>query len=148
MIAETLYRGDKLKQFFLRNTFGCRYCLDTEYTLGECSGFIEYYGVYLGYGIGRKIDIRRCEREQFTKLHTGIKQKLQSSVCSWIIYQGNEVVVLIERLEEEKTIVTTFRNYAEVKKAWMEDYTVARVTTGINTEKTDILISVGNFGFA
>ena len=23
-----------------------------------------------------------------------------------------------------------------------------RVTTGINTEKTDILISVGNFGFA
>ncbi len=24
----------------------------------------------------------------------------------------------------------------------------ARVTTGINTEKTDILISVGNFGFA
>ena len=68
------------------------------------------------YGIGRKIDIRRCEREQFTKLHTGIKQKLQSSVCSWIIYQGNEVVVLIERLEE-KTIVTTFRNYAEVKKA-------------------------------
>ena len=69
------------------------------------------------YGIGRKIDIRRCEREQFTKLHTGIKQKLQSSVCSWIIYQGNEVVVLIERLEEEKTIVTTFRNYAEVKKA-------------------------------
>ncbi len=69
------------------------------------------------YGIGRKIDIRRCEREQFTKLHTGIKQKLQSSVCSWIIYQGNEVVVLIEHLEEEKTIVTTFRNYAEVKKA-------------------------------
>ena len=64
-----------------------------------------------------KIDIRRCEREQFTKLHTGIKQKLQSSVCSWIIYQGNEVVVLIEHLEEEKTIVTTFRNYAEVKKA-------------------------------
>ena len=61
---------------------------------------------------------------------------------------GNEVVVLIEHLEEEKTIVTTFRNYAEVKKAWMEDYTVARVTTGINTEKTDILISVGNFGFA
>ena len=89
------------------------------------------------YGIGRKIDIRRCEREQFTKLHTGVKQKLQSSVCSWIIYQGNKVVVLIERLEEEKTIVTTFRNYAE------EDYTVARVTTGINTEKTDILISVG-----
>ena len=42
---------------------------------------------------------------------------MQSSVCSWIIYQGNEVVVLIERLEEEKTIVTTFRNYAEVKKA-------------------------------
>ncbi len=69
------------------------------------------------YGIGRKIDIRRCEREQFTKLHTGIKQELQSSVCSWIIYQGNEAVVLIERLEEEKTIVTTFRNYAEVKKA-------------------------------
>ena len=31
--------------------------------------------------------------------------------------QGNKVVVLIERLEEEKTIVTTFRNYAEVKKA-------------------------------
>ena len=30
----------------------------------------------------------------------------------------------------------------------MEDYTVARVTTGINTEETDILISVGNFGFA
>ena len=30
----------------------------------------------------------------------------------------------------------------------MEDYTVARVTTGINTEKTDILISEGNFGFA
>ena len=55
--------------------------------------------------------------EQFTKLHTGIKQKPQSSVCSWIIYQGNEVVVLIEHLEEEKTIVTTFRNYAEVKKA-------------------------------
>ena len=25
--------------------------LNTEYTLGECSGFIEYYGVYLGYGI-------------------------------------------------------------------------------------------------
>ena len=50
------------------------------------------------YGIGRKIDIRRCEREQFTKLHTGVKQKLQSSVCSWIIYQGNKVVVLIERL--------------------------------------------------
>ena len=69
------------------------------------------------YGIGRKIDIRRCEREQFTKLHTGIKQKLQSSVCSWIIYQGNKVVVLIERLEEEKTIVTTFRNYAEVKES-------------------------------
>ena len=23
MIAETLYRGDKLKQFLLRNTFGC-----------------------------------------------------------------------------------------------------------------------------
>ena len=100
------------------------------------------------YGICCKIKIRGCASEQFTESHTGIEQELQSSVCSWIVYQGNKVVVLIERLEEEKTIVTTFRNYAEVKKAWMEDYTVARVTTGINTEKTDILISVGNFGFA
>lgn len=83
---------------------------------GEECHFLERV-MRICYGIGRKIDIRRCEREQFTKLHTGIKQKLQSSVCSWIIYQGNEVVVLIERLEEEKTIVTTFRNYAEVKKA-------------------------------
>ena len=100
------------------------------------------------YGIGRKIDIRRCEREQFTKLHTGIKQKLQSSVCSWIIYQGNEVVVLIEHLEEEKTIVTTFRKLCRGKESMNGRLHRARVTTGINTEKTDILISVGNFGFA
>ena len=97
-----------------------RHCYGS-YTVGclfvgtECH-FLERV-MRICYGIGRKIDIRRCEREQFTKLHTGIKRKLQSSVCSWIIYQGNKVVVLTERLEEEKTIVTTFRNYAEVKKA-------------------------------
>ena len=66
-------------------------------------------------GAGVAIGIEREIDDDQWVWHVGLDA--QASGVLNDLYQGNEVVVLIERLEEEKTIVTTFRNYAEVKKA-------------------------------